>query len=128
MSECSASFQKFPLYVRVQYIISYQYYAISVLHFHAKHYMTKYNVSVKSTNVKHLEIVCILLCHNLSSKHRQRGATLDTQFRDSWMSMRQRTPIMRKTMNRSQIFEIRISLRALTVCFKSSILVLRIRL
>ena len=31
---------------------------------------------------------------------------VDTQFRDSWMSMRQRTPMMRKIMNRSQIFEI----------------------
>ena len=37
---------------------------------------------------------------------------VDTQFRDSWMSMRQRTPMMRKIMNRSRIFEIRISLRA----------------
>ena len=37
---------------------------------------------------------------------------VDTQFRDSWMSMRQRTPMMRKTMNRSRIFEIGISFRA----------------
>ena len=59
-----------------------------------------------------LDIVCILLSLNLSSKQWQRGATIDTQFRDSWMSMRLRTPMMRKTMNRSRIFEIKISLRA----------------
>ena len=37
---------------------------------------------------------------------------VDTQFRDSWMLIRQRTPMMRKTMNRSWIFDIRISLKA----------------
>ena len=41
-----------------------------------------------------------------------KGANVDTHFQDSWMSMRQRTPMMRKTMNRSRIFEIEISLRA----------------
>ena len=37
---------------------------------------------------------------------------IDTQFRDSWVLMRQRIPIMRKTMNTSRIFEIEIWKRA----------------
>ena len=95
-----------------------------------QHYMTEYSVlsnhrepritcrqkpqdaQVSVLTLCFLEIVCILLCRNLLSKQRQRGATVDTQFLDSWMSIRQRTPMMRKTMNRSRIFEIRISLRA----------------
>ena len=54
--------QKSALYVQMQYIppkihivrpstmyLSYQCYTLSVVHLHAKHYMTEYNVSVKST-------------------------------------------------------------------------------
>ena len=70
---------------------------LSVEHFHAKHYMTEYNVFFESALcIVCFEIVCILLCHNLLSKQRQRGATVDTQFWDSWVSMRQRTPMMIK--------------------------------
>ena len=48
MFEYSASFPKFTLYVQVQCIISHQHYAISVVHFYAKHYTTEYNVSFVS--------------------------------------------------------------------------------
>ena len=34
-----------------------------------------------------LEIVCILLCHNLLNKQRQKRATVDTQFWDSLISV-----------------------------------------
>ena len=57
---------------------------LSVVHFHAKHYMTECNVFFVSVLcIVSLEIVCILFSHNLSSKLRERGATVDTQFRDS---------------------------------------------
>ena len=57
---------------------------LSVVQFHAKHYTTEYNVFFVSTLcIVSLEIVCTLLCRNLSSKQRQIGATVDTQFRDS---------------------------------------------
>ena len=42
-----------------------------------------------------LEIVCILLCHNLSNKQRQRGATVDTQFRDDLSIDATEDPIMK---------------------------------
>ena len=57
---------------------------LSVVHFHAKHYTTQYNVFFVSVlGIVSLKIMCILFSRNLSSKLRQRGATLDTQFRDS---------------------------------------------
>ena len=57
---------------------------LSVVHFHAKHYTTEYNVFlVFVLSIVSLEIVCILFSRNLSSKVRLRGATVDTQFRDS---------------------------------------------
>ena len=57
---------------------------LSVVHFHAKHYTTEYNVLFVSTlYIVSLEIVCTLVYRNLSSKQRQIGATVDTQFRDS---------------------------------------------
>ena len=57
---------------------------LSVVHFHAKHYTTECNVFFVSVlSIVSLEIVCILVSRNLSSKVRQRGATVDTQFRDS---------------------------------------------
>ena len=56
---------------------------LSVVQFHAIHYSTEYNVFFVSVLcVVSLEIVCIMLSRNLSSKLRQRGATVDTQFRD----------------------------------------------
>ena len=71
---------------------------LSVMYFHAKHYTIEYNIFfVSALCIVSLEIVCILFFRNLSSKLRQRGATVDTQFWDSWVSMRQRTPIMRKS-------------------------------
>ena len=57
---------------------------LSVEHFHAKHYTNDYNVFLLSILfIVSLEIVCILFSYNMSSKLRQRGATVDTQFRDS---------------------------------------------
>ena len=57
---------------------------LSVVHFHAKYYTIEYNVFFVSVLcIVSLEIVCILFSRNLSSKLRQRGATVDTQFRDS---------------------------------------------
>ena len=57
---------------------------LSVVQFHAKHYTTEYNVFFVSVLcIVYLEIVCILFSRNFSSKLRQRGATVDTQFRDS---------------------------------------------
>ena len=57
---------------------------LSVEHFHAKHYTIEYNAFLLSVLcIVSLEIVCILFSRNLSSKLRQRGATVDTQFRDS---------------------------------------------
>ena len=42
---------------------------LSDVEFHAKHYMTEYNVFFVSTLcIVSLEIVCTLLCRNLSSK------------------------------------------------------------
>ena len=56
---------------------------LSVVHFHGKHYTIDYNVFfVYVLCIVSLEIVCILFSRNLSSKLRQRGATVDTQFRD----------------------------------------------
>ena len=70
---------------------------LSVVHFHAKHYTTDYNVFFVSVwCIVSLEIMCILFSRNMSSKQRQRGATVDTQVRDSWVSMRQITPMTRK--------------------------------
>ena len=70
---------------------------LSVVYFHAIHYMTEYNIFfVSASCIVSLEIMCILFCRNLSSKQRQRGATVGTQFQDSWVSVRQRTPMMRK--------------------------------
>ena len=70
---------------------------LSIVHFHAKHYTIEYNVFfISALCIVSLEIMCIRLCRNLSSKQRQKGATVDTQFWDSWVSMRQRTPMMRK--------------------------------
>ena len=67
---------------------------LSVVYFHAKHYTTEYNVFfVSALCIVSLEIVYIRLCRNLSSKQQQ----VDTQFRDSWVSMRQRTPMIRKS-------------------------------
>ena len=52
---------------------------LSVVYFHTKHYMTEYNVFFESAlYIVSLEIGCILLWHNLLSKQRQRGATIDT--------------------------------------------------
>ena len=57
---------------------------LSIEHFHAKHYTNEYNVFLLSVLcIVSLEIVCVLFSRNLSSKLRQRGATVDTQFRDS---------------------------------------------
>ena len=57
---------------------------LSIVHFHAKYYMIEYNVFfVSALCIVSLEIVCILFSRNLSSKLRQRGPTVDTQFRDS---------------------------------------------
>ena len=57
---------------------------LSVVHFHAKHYTTEYNVFFVSVlSIVSLEIMCILFSRNFSSKLRQWGATVDTQFRDS---------------------------------------------
>ena len=57
---------------------------LSVEHFHTKHYTNEYNVFLLSVLfIVSLEIVCILFSCNLSSKLRQRGATVDTQFWDS---------------------------------------------
>ena len=44
---------------------------LSVVHFHAKHYTTEYNVFFISTLcIVSLEIMCTLLYRNLSSKQR----------------------------------------------------------
>ena len=57
---------------------------LSVVHFHAKHYTNEYNVFFLSVLcIVSLKIVCIQFSHNLSSKLRKIGATVDTQFRDS---------------------------------------------
>ena len=57
---------------------------LSVEHFHAKHYTNEYNVFLLSVLcIVSLEIVCVLFSCNFSSKLRQRGATVDTQFWDS---------------------------------------------
>ena len=110
MTECSVFFQirtvcpntvyfsKFSLYDRVQYIFHINTTRLSIVHFQAIHYTTECNVFFVSTLcIVSLKIVYILFYHNLSSKQRQRGATVDTQFRDSWVSMWQRTPMMRKS-------------------------------
>ena len=56
---------------------------LCVVHFHAKHYTTEYNMFFVSTlSIVSLEIVCILVCRNLSSKQRQRGETVDIHFWD----------------------------------------------
>ena len=71
---------------------------LSVVHFYAKHYTTEYNVFfVSALYIVSLKIICILIYRNLSSKQRQRETTVDTQFQDGWVSMRQRTPMMRKS-------------------------------
>ena len=71
---------------------------LSVLHFHAKHYTTQYNVFFVSVlGIVSLKIMCILFSRNLSSKLRKIGATIDTQFQDSYVSILQRTPMMRKS-------------------------------
>ena len=57
---------------------------LSVMQFHAKHYTIDYNVFVVSVLCRvSLEIMCILFSRNLSTKLRQRGITVDTQFRDN---------------------------------------------
>ena len=71
---------------------------LCVVRFHAKHYTIEYNVFfVSALSMVSLEIVCILLCRNFSSKQRQRGAIVDIHFWDSWVSMWRRTPMMRKS-------------------------------
>ena len=57
---------------------------LSVVKFHAKHYTTQYNVFFVSVlGIVSLKIMCILFSRNLSSKLRQSGAIIDTQFQDS---------------------------------------------
>ena len=57
---------------------------LSVVQFHTIHYSTEYNVFLLSVLcIVSLEIVCILFSRNLSSKLRQKGATVDTKFWDS---------------------------------------------
>ena len=57
---------------------------LSVVHFHTKHYTIDYNVFFASVlYIVSLEIVCVLFSRNLSSKLRQRGVTVETQFRDN---------------------------------------------
>ena len=86
-------------YYAIEYNISFHINTtqLCVVHFHAKHYTIEYNVFFLSALcIVSLKIVCIRFCRNLLSKRRQRGATVDIQFLDSWVSMLQRTPIMRK--------------------------------
>ena len=55
---------------------------LSVVYFHAIHYTTECNVffRVFRACIVSLKIMCIMLCCNLSSKQRQRRATVDIQF------------------------------------------------
>ena len=84
-------FLKFTLYVRVQCIFHINTTRLSVVHFHVKHYTIEYNVFVEyPLYIVSFEIMCIQLCHNLLHKLWQRGATVDTQFRDNLSWMRQK--------------------------------------
>ena len=110
MSECSASFQKFPLSVRIQCIISYQHYAISVVYFHVINYTTEYNVSFVSA--QRLQKLCVYCFAAICQTNNNKGGNcrhlisgqLDVDVTENSYD--------EKIMNRSWIFEIEILKRA----------------
>ena len=124
MSECSVSFPKFTLYVRVPCIISHQHYTISVVHFHVIHYTTEYNVSVKSA--QYLQKLYVYYFAVICQANSDKGGNCRHPIQGLLGLGATENSYDEKTMNRSRMFEIRISIKGLIVRFKSLIWFLRV--
>ena len=86
---------------------------LSVVYFHVIHYTTEYNMFFVSTlSIESLEIVCILLCRNFSSKQRQKEGNCRHPISGQMGIDATENSYDEKIMNRFQIFEIGISKRA----------------